>query len=81
MLINQLELQQSDLKQWSNDDLIYLINTLRHRLEKKETSFQRLKKDLEASRTYNGKLQDKVRYLQARIVDSYREHDGKIIKV
>ena len=72
MLISQLELQQSDLKQWSNDDLIYLINTLRHKLEKKEASFQRLKKDLDASRTYNGKLQDKVRYLQARIVDSYR---------
>ena len=48
MLIDQLELQQSDLKQWSNDDLIYLINTLLYKWEKREASLQRVKRDLAA---------------------------------
>jgi hypothetical protein len=43
------------------------------KIEKKEGSIQRLKKDLEASRTFNGKLQHKVRYLQTKIVEGYRD--------
>jgi uncharacterized coiled-coil protein SlyX len=72
MLVNQEENYSSDLQNWNTDDLIFLINTLRSKLSKKEITIQRLKEDLEASRTFNGKLQQKVRYLQAKIVDGYR---------
>ena len=73
MLINQEEQYSSDLQNWNTDDLIFLINTLRSKLEKKEVTITRIKQDLEASRTFNGKLQQKVRYLQAKVVDGYRE--------
>lgn len=60
-----------------HEELIALVEKLRDKLEKKESSIERMKRNLKASRQYNSKLQEKVLHLRTKVVDYYRLHPGQ----
>jgi len=68
---------QEALREQHKEELIALVEKLRDKLEKKESSIERMKRNLKASRRYNSKLQEKVLHLRTKVVDYYRLHPGQ----